>query len=93
MKKDDILLFISRESATYNYTRRQVELACKDVFGRRSAPALRIIDIEDDPALAERHNIEALPTIIIGDKRIVGTATREMLTTCMGFTPTPRGED
>ena len=87
MNKSEILLFISRESATYNYTRRQVELACKDVFGKNGAPELRVVDIEDAPHLAERHNIEALPTIIIGDKRIVGTATREMLMSCMGVVP------
>lgn len=83
MTGNEILLFISKESATYSYTRRQVELAYKDVFGQDAKAEFKVIDIEDKPQLAELHNIEALPTIIIGDKRIVGTATRKTLVTCM----------
>jgi len=91
MKRSEILLFISKESATYSYTRRQVELAYRDVFGRDGKAGLKVIDIEDQPHLAEEHNIEALPTIIIGDKRIVGTATRKTLATVMTVGPSANG--
>ncbi|MFC1702908.1 circadian clock KaiB family protein, partial [Patescibacteria group bacterium] len=87
----DILLFVSRESATYHFTRRQVEGACAHVFGETWKVNLKVIDIEEQPELAERHNIEALPTLIVSGKRFVGTPTQEMLSTCMGLVPPSEG--
>lgn len=83
-KKADnkILLFVSRESATFGYVRRQVENACGP-RADRSGLAVEVIDIADRPDLAERYNIEALPTIIIGSKRFVGAPTQEFLTACL----------
>ena len=87
MKRLDILLFISRESATYHFTRSQVESACTHVFGESWHVNLKVIDIEEHPELAEKYNIEALPTLIISGKRFVGTPTPDVLATCMGLVP------
>ena len=87
MKRLDILLFISRESATYHFTRRQVEGACENVFGESWHVNLKVIDIEENPELAEKYNIEALPTLIVSGKRFVGTPTSDMLAACMGLAP------
>lgn len=87
-----ILLFISKESATYHFTRRQVELACEQALGAKNAPAVKVIDIAEHPDLAEKYNIEALPTLIVGAKRFIGTPTHDLLSTCMGLAPmAPRG--
>jgi hypothetical protein len=83
-----ILLFISKESATYHYTRRQVESACAGASGK--APTVKVIDIAEQPEMAEKYNIEALPTVVIGARRYVGTATSEVLATCMGLNKTGR---
>jgi len=70
-----IILFISRESAVYSYVRRQVELACE----RAGGAVLEVVDIAERPEMAEQYNIEALPTLIIDDKRFVGSPTQEIL--------------
>ena len=87
MKRLDILLFISRESATYHFTRRQVEDACTNAFGESWHVNLKMIDIEENPELAEKYNIEALPTLIVSGKRFVGTPTPDILASCMGLVP------
>lgn len=91
MSNESILLFISKESATYHFTRRQVELACEQALGPANAPKIKVIDIAEHPELAEEHNIEALPTLIVGNKRYIGTPTTDMLATCMGLAPKPGG--
>jgi len=81
---ETVLLFTSKESATYDYTRKQVEAACLGVKKGGGKPAVRVIDIAEEPAMAERYNIEALPTIIVGTRRYVGAPTAALLSTCMG---------
>lgn len=80
-----VLLFISRESAVYSFTRRQIEDACAKVHGQHGNSPLEVIDIEDNPDLAEKYNIEALPTLIIGGKRFIGVPTQEILATCLAY--------
>lgn len=84
---DAILLFVSKESATYHFTKRQVELACTQALGAGNAPEIKVIDITDHPELAEKHNIEALPTLIVGNRRFIGSPSPEILKTCMGLAP------
>ncbi|MFA6604352.1 MAG: circadian clock KaiB family protein [Patescibacteria group bacterium] len=81
--KRKILFFVSQESAIYNFVRRQVEVACSQEPGMD----LEIIDIAEHPELAEQYNIEALPTLIIGDKRFVGQPTSETLAICLHQPP------
>lgn len=87
-----ILLFISKESATYHFTQRQVELACEQALGAKNAPTVKVIDIAEHPELAEQYNIEALPTLIVGAKRFIGTPSSDLLSTCMGLAPAPSGK-
>jgi len=75
MGVNEVLLFVSRESATYHFTVRQVEDACAKAHESDCLHVLKVIHIEDDPEAAERFNIEALPTLIIGKRRFVGTPT------------------
>lgn len=86
-----VLLFISRESAIYSFTRRQIEDACDKAWGRQGASPLEVVDIEDNPDLAEKYNIEALPTLIIGGKRFIGVPTKEILATCLQFSEAAKG--
>lgn len=82
---DRILLFISKESATYHFTKRQVEIACENALGAKGVPRVEVIDISEHPELAEQYNIEALPTLIVGAKRYIGAPTAALLSTCMGI--------
>ncbi len=88
-----ILLFVSKESATYHFTKRQVELACQQALGPAGIPAVKVIDIAEHPDLAEKYNIEALPTLIVGGKRFIGTPSPELLSTCMGLAPAKGATD
>jgi hypothetical protein len=80
-----LLLFVSKESAVYRFTRRQVEFAVQEMFGKGADVDLEIIDIEEQPELAEEHNIEALPTLVYGRKRLVGAPTPEALASWLGL--------
>ena len=86
MSTQKIILFISRESAVYHFVRHQVEAAFDQVFGLKHKAMLEVVDIADHPELAEEYNIEALPTLIVGDKRFIGNPTPEILASCLsGF--------
>ncbi len=86
MPAQKIILFISRESAVYHFIRHQVEAAFDQVFGLKHSAKLEVIDIAEHPELAEEYNIEALPTLIVGDKRFIGNPTPEVLASCLsGF--------
>jgi len=75
-----IMLFISKESPTHEFVRHQLEMACGHAL--KGSPAdIRVIDVGEEPQLAEDFNIEALPTIVIGEKRIVGIPSMEILAT------------
>jgi hypothetical protein len=81
-----IELFVSRESATYEFTVRQVQDVCERV--RQSGKVdcrLEVIHVEDDPDAAERNDIEALPTLLVGSRRFVGTPTAEFVDTIEGL--------
>jgi hypothetical protein len=85
MEKLDVMLFISKESVTYAFVRRQVASACEHAFGGKCDINIQVIDIAENPELAEEHNIEALPTLIIGDKRFIGTPTPELFAAALGI--------
>jgi len=83
MTPNKILLFISKESAVYHFVRHQVEAAFDQAFGVKHRTALEVVDIAEHPELAEEYNIEALPTLIVGQKRFVGNPTPETLASCL----------
>lgn len=85
MNAHEVLLFVSRESATYHFTVRQVEAACAKAHESEFSHEFRVIHIEDDPDAAERFNIEALPTLIVGKRRFVGTPTADSIDTLVAL--------
>jgi hypothetical protein len=85
MSANEVLLFVSRESATYFFTVRKVEEACSKAHDASCKHELRVVHIEDDPEAAERHNIEALPTLIIGKRRFVGAPTADSIDTLVAL--------
>lgn len=85
MGNNEVLLFVSRESATYHFTVRQVEEACSKAHDSECHHVLKVIHIEDDPEAAERFNIEALPTLIIGRRRFVGMPTADSIDTLVAL--------
>lgn len=85
MKDITVRLFISRESATYHFIRKQVESACgkaRKVVGR---VRLKVVEIEDKPEMVERYNVEALPLVIVGEKRFVGVPAPDELAGYIGL--------
>lgn len=79
MNRQTIMLFISTESPTHSFARRQVELACAQAFAGACPGDLKVVDVGVHPELAEKFNIEALPTVIVGERRIVGIPQLERL--------------
>lgn len=49
---------------------KQIIESSKDIKDKYS---IRYIDIEKYPKTKESYNVEAIPTVIVGDKRHVGT--------------------
>ncbi|KPJ85084.1 hypothetical protein AMJ57_04425 [Parcubacteria bacterium SG8_24] len=80
-----VRLFISRESATYNFTRQQVERACEHARSSVNQVRLKVVEIEKDPELVERYNVEALPLVLVGDKRFVGIPKPDELAAFIGL--------
>ena len=87
MDSGEAVLFVSRESATYHFTVRQVEEACSRAHEHEPEcrHKLKVVHIEDDPEAAERFNIEALPTLIVGRRRFVGTPTADSIDTLVAL--------
>ncbi len=75
-----ILLFISKESPTHEFARHQLEMACSHAF-KSGKVDIRVVDVGEEPDVTEDYNIEALPTIVIGEKRIIGIPSVEILAT------------
>ena len=92
MDRQKILLFISKESPLYQFTRRQVEVACDRAFGKHSEPVLEVIDIAENPEMAERYNIESLPTLCVGEKRFSGELTPEALASYLDVSAAPAAD-
>lgn len=66
-----ILLFISKTSIYFQITMEEFQKLLKALEGIQPFTA-DIIDVNEKPELAEQYKVDALPTIIIGDKRFIG---------------------
>lgn len=66
-----ILLFISKTSVYFQLTMEEFQKLLKSLEGLQPFTS-EIIDVVERPDLAEQYKVEALPTIIIGDKRFIG---------------------
>ena len=85
MKDVTVRLFLSRESATYHFIRKQVELACRKARETSRTVRLRVVEIEEKPEMVERFNVEALPLVIVGEKRFVGIPAPDELAGYIGL--------
>ncbi len=84
MPRQTIMLFISTESPTHSFARRQVELACQRAFAGACPAEIKTVDVGLHAELAEKYNIEALPTVIVGERRIIGIPELERLSEYLG---------
>lgn len=66
-----ILLFIARDSIYFS-TNIDDFKKIVNALGKLGTFEVEIIDASKNPELAEKYKIDALPTIIINDKRYVG---------------------
>jgi hypothetical protein len=71
-----ILLFISKESMYFKVTMEEFQKLLIELEKLQPFTS-EIIDVMEHPEKAEEYKIDALPTIIIGDKRFVGKARSE----------------
>lgn len=71
-----ILLFISKKSVYFSADIRSFKkiLAAME----KLAPyEVETIDVSENPELAEKYKIEALPTLIVNDARYIGVPTSQ----------------
>ncbi|MFH1565491.1 MAG: circadian clock KaiB family protein [bacterium] len=73
-----ILLFISKDSIYFQVTMQEFQKLLKE-FEKIQPFSSEIIDINKDPDMAEKYKIDALPTMIIGDKRFIGQPSAEKI--------------
>lgn len=75
-KKTKVLLFISRNSVYFNAGLdefKQIMLSLSHL----SPIEVQTIDVSQNPELAEKYQVSAIPTLIINDKRYIGNPTPE----------------
>lgn len=66
-----ILLFISKSSIYFQITMEEFQKLLKALESIQPFTA-DVIDVTEKPELAEQYKVDALPTILIGDKRFIG---------------------
>jgi len=71
-----ILLFTSKASIYFQTTMDEFQQLLKALEQLQPFTA-QIIDVSENPELAEEYKVDALPTIIIGDKRFIGQPKSE----------------
>lgn len=76
MDKTKILLFISKESIYFQVTMDEFKKLLKSLEAIQPFTS-EIIDVSEQPDMAEKYKVDALPTMIIGDKRFIGQPKAE----------------
>jgi protein-disulfide isomerase len=71
-----ILLFISKDSIYFQVTMDEFNKLLKALEEVQPFES-EIIDVNDNPDMAEKYKVDALPTMIIGDKRFIGQPSAE----------------
>ena len=66
-----ILLFTSKGSIYFQVAMDEFQKILAALEGVQPF-SYQVIDVTEQPELAEQYKVEALPTIVIGDKRFVG---------------------
>lgn len=77
-QKTKILLFISKSSIYFQVTMEEFQKLLKAL--EKTQPfTSEVIDITEKPEMAEKYKVDALPTLIIGDKRFIGQPKAEAI--------------
>jgi protein-disulfide isomerase len=76
--KTKILLFISKSSIYFQTTMEVFQKLLKTLEEIQPFTS-EIIDVNEKPEMAEQYKVDALPTMIIGDKRFIGQPTTEKI--------------
>jgi len=71
MKKKKILLFVSESSIYLQTTMEEFQKLLK-IMEEEQPFTSEVIDVTKNPEMAEEYKIDAIPTLIIGDKRFIG---------------------
>jgi len=76
MEKTKILLFISKSSIYFQTTMEEFQKLLKTLEEMQPFTS-EVIDVNENPEMAEKYKVDALPTLIIGDKRFIGQPKAE----------------
>jgi len=76
--KTKILLFISKESIYFQTTMEEFKKLMKALEAVQPFES-EVVDVGENPDMAEQYKIDALPTMIIGDKRFIGQPSTEKI--------------
>jgi thiol-disulfide isomerase/thioredoxin len=82
MKKTNIILFTSKLSIYFQSTMAVFQEIVKELEEHQPFE-VRIIDVEEDPEAAEEYKVDAIPLVIIGDKRFVGNPDKKKILSIM----------
>jgi len=74
--KTKILLFISKSSIYFQVTMQEFQKLLKALEAMQPFTS-EVIDVTENPDKAEEYKVDALPTLIIGDKRFIGQPKAE----------------
>lgn len=66
-----ILLFVSKSSIYFQTTIEEFQKLLKALEEMQPFTS-EVIDVNTNPEMAEKYKVDALPTMIIGDKRFIG---------------------
>jgi protein-disulfide isomerase len=76
--KTKILLFIAKDSIYFQVAMDEFKKLMKALEQIQPFTS-EIIDVSDNPDMAEKYKVDALPTMIIGDKRFIGQPSSEKI--------------
>jgi protein-disulfide isomerase len=76
--KTKLLLFISKASLYFQTTMGEFQKLIKALEEVQPFTS-EVIDVSEDPDMAEKYKVDALPTLIIGDKRFIGQPSTEKI--------------
>jgi protein-disulfide isomerase len=82
MKNEKILLFVSKSSMYFQTTLEEFQKLIRALEEVQPFVS-EIIDVTEQPELAEKYKVDALPTMIIGDKRFIGQPDTEKVVEIM----------
>jgi hypothetical protein len=77
-QKTKIFLFISKESIYFNETMDEFKKLMKALEEAQPFSS-EIIDVTENPEMAEKYKVDALPSLIIGDRRFIGKPNAEKI--------------